>query len=133
MKEIMAVIRPERWRNVKAQLVAAGVPGFTNFRVQGRGRERGLRYLPRAGAEECVIGFLPKRMVSMIVQDSAVDEVVRSILAAANTGSVGDGKVFVLPAEEAIRVRTGSRGLAAMNPEPPSGSVREEDPDATPR
>ena len=108
LKEVIAVIRPERYHETKRQVEPLRLPGCTQQRVLGRGHARGLRYLPRRGA---VLGmgvrYLPKRMLSWIVEDTQVDPLVRALIDANQTGQLGDGKIFVLPIEEAVRIRTG--------------------------
>lgn len=125
MKEVLAIIRPERWTATKAALGRLGLPAFTHRRVLGRGRARGLRYMPRAGAApRTAVAWLPKRMIFWVVEDHAVTSIVQALVEANQTGHLGDGKVFVLPLEEAMRVRTGQRGEAALRPHAVSGTVR---------
>ncbi len=113
LKEVIAIIRPERWAHTKAEL--RRLPAFTQQRVLGCGRTRGLRYLPRQGASlQAGIRYLPKRMVSWIVEDTQVEPLVQAIIDANRTGHIGDGKIFVLPIGDAVRIRTGERGLDAI-------------------
>ena len=115
LKEVLAIIRPERWAQTKAQLQRLRLPAFTQQRVLGRGRGRGLRYLPRHGASrQTGIRYLPKRMVSWIVEEDQVEPLIQAILEVNQTGQMGDGKIFVLPIGEAIRIRTGERGREAI-------------------
>lgn len=107
MKEIMAVIRPERIGAVKAALAAAGVPAIRHRRVLGRGRQGGLKYLSKAH-DRAAMKFLPKRLVSVVVADADVEPAVKAILSAARTGSIGDGVVWLLPVERAVSIRTGA-------------------------
>ena len=110
LKEVVAIIRPQRWTQTKLLVQQLGIMAFTHARVLGRGRERGLRYMPRQGAAHGVgVRYLPKRMISWIVPDDQVDALVQAIKEANRTGQVGDGKIFVLPVEEAVRLRTGER------------------------
>ena len=115
MKEIVAILRPERWTETKARLQGLRVPAFTQQRVLGRGRARGLRYLPRQGATRHLgIQYLPKRMVSWIVEDAQVESLIQAIMEVNRTGRIGDGKIFVLPIDDVLRIRTGERGLEAI-------------------
>ena len=115
MKEVIAILRPERWTETKARLQRLRVPAFTQQCVLGRGRARGLRYLPRQGAARHVgIRYLPKRMVSWIVEDVQVAPLIQAIMEVNRTGRIGDGKIFVLPIGDALRIRTGERGLEAI-------------------
>ena len=124
LKEVVAVIRPERWAETKARLQRLHLPAFTQQRVLGRGRERGLRYLPRQGAAAVGVRYLPKRMVSWMVEESKVEQLVQALIEVNQTGQVGDGKIFVLPLDEALRIRTGDRGREALQPEHPYESVQ---------
>ncbi|MGQ0644750.1 MAG: P-II family nitrogen regulator [Elusimicrobiota bacterium] len=116
LKEIIAVVRPEKWRATQTAIFAAGVTGASQNRILGRGRQAGLRYLSRirTGDGPVTMGYLPKRMVSCIVREEQVSAVVEGILQANRTGNHGDGKVFVCPVEESVRVRTGERGAASV-------------------
>ena len=120
MKEVIAVIRPERHHETKQRVQRLRLPAFTQHRVLGRGHARGLRYLPRQGAAPGTgVRYLPKRMMSWIVEDAQVDPLIRALLDANQTGRLGDGKIFVLPIEEAVRIRTGERGVEALQtPQP---------------
>ena len=115
MKEIIAIIRPERWPQTKMKVHQLRLPAFTQQRVLGRGRERGLRYLPRQGAlGGRGVRYLPKRMVSWVVEETKVASLVEAIMEVNQTGRVGDGKIFILPVDEAIRLRTSDRGKEAL-------------------
>ncbi len=119
MKEVVAIIRPQRWSHTKLRIQRLRVQAFTVSRVLGRGRERGLRYLPRKGAASGMgVRYLPKRMISWIVEEAHVEPLVRAIIEANQTGQLGDGKIFVLPVEETVRIRTDERGLEALRAEP---------------
>lgn len=131
MKEVMAFVRPERWVATRSALVRAGFPALTGRRVLGRGRSRGLRYLPRQGGESgLAIGWLPKRMLTLVVEDARVPAAVEALLGVNRTGQPGDGRIFVLPVEDAIRLRTGERGGAALGVAPLGGSVGAPEGDA---
>ena len=112
MKKIEAVIKPFKLDDVKEALTELGVVGMTVTEVRGFGRQKGHTELYRGS--EYTIDFLPKVKVEVVVPDDMVDKVVSVICAAAKTGSIGDGKVFVLPMGEAIRIRTGEKGEAAI-------------------
>ena len=112
MKKIEAVIKPFKLDDVKEALNELGVVGMTVTEVRGFGRQKGHTELYRGA--EYVVDFLPKIKLEIAVTDDMVDKVVEAIVSAANTGRIGDGKIFVLPMEEAIRIRTGERGSEAV-------------------
>jgi len=112
MKKIEAIIKPFKLDDVKEALTQLGVVGMTVTEVRGFGRQKGHTELYRGS--EYTIDFLPKVKIEVIVSDHLADKVVSTIVAAARTGSIGDGKVFVLPLEESIRIRTGETGEAAV-------------------
>ena len=112
MKYIVAVIQPHRLDAVRVALSEMGVQGMTVTEVRGFGRQKGHTELYRGS--EYTIDFLPKVKIEVAVSDDLVDKVVSVISTAARTGSIGDGKVFVLPLGEAIRIRTGETGEAAI-------------------
>ena len=112
MKQITAVVKPFKLEEVREALADCGVTGLTVTEVKGFGRQKGHTELYRGS--EYTIDFLPKVKVELVVADSVVSKVVETIIAAAKTGSIGDGKVFVLPVEEAVRIRTGERGEDAI-------------------
>ena len=115
MKEVVAIIRPEKWRATEEAVAALGAEQIAQRRVLGRGRQRGLRYLrPSGGSEEGTMQFLPKRLAEWLVPDERVNPVVEAILRLNQTGNYGDGKVFVTPLEECIRIRTGEKGAEAI-------------------
>jgi len=117
-KEIVTIIRPHQWQATKRRLQRLRLPAFTQQRVVGRGRERGLRYLPRANAAaRTAVRYLPKRLISLIVEERQVAMVVQALLEVNRTGSIGDGAIFVMPIERVIRIRTGESGLEALRPE----------------
>jgi nitrogen regulatory protein P-II 1 len=112
MKKIEAVIKPFKLDEVKEALSRVGIEGLTVSEVKGFGRQKGHTELYRGA--EYVVDFLPKMKLEIVITDDAVDAVVEAIVGAANTGKIGDGKIFVLPLEEAIRIRTGERGEQAV-------------------
>ena len=112
MKKIEAVIKPFKLDDVKEALNELGVVGMTVTEVRGFGRQKGHTELYRGS--EYTIDFLPKVKVEVVVPDHLVDKVVSVICQSAKTGSIGDGKVFVLPMGEAVRIRTGETGEAAI-------------------
>lgn len=112
MKLIIAIIKPFKLDEVRVALSAIGVQGLTVTEVKGFGRQKGHTELYR-GAEYAV-DFLPKLRVEAAVSDHLVDQVVEVIEQAAHTGKIGDGKIFTLPLEQAIRIRTGENGEAAL-------------------
>lgn len=112
MKLIMAVIKPFKLDEVRQALTSLGVEGLTVSEVKGYGRQKGQTEIYR-GAEYQVF-FLPKVKVEAVVDDAAADAAVEAIRTAAGTGKIGDGKIFVLPVEGALRIRTGETGMAAL-------------------
>jgi nitrogen regulatory protein P-II 1 len=112
MKKIEAVIRPFRLDDVREALAEIGVKGMTITEVKGYGRQKGHTEVYRGS--EYQIDFLPKIKLEVVVSDGMVDKVVDTILKAAKTGQVGDGKIFVAPVEDVVRVRTGESGEAAL-------------------
>jgi len=114
MKLITAVIRPAKLDAVKTALVEAGIVGMTLSEVRGFGRQKGQ--VERYRGSEFTVEFLPKVRLDVVVDDSQIEVALGLIEAAARTGEIGDGKVFVMPIETAVRVRTGERGEAALSP-----------------
>jgi nitrogen regulatory protein PII len=112
MKLVIAVVKPHVLDDVTEALREAGVPGVTSVEAQGFGRQRGHTELYRGA--EYQVDFVPKVQVEVAVDDDRVDEVVDVILKNARTGKIGDGKVFVLPLEQAHRIRTGETGPDAL-------------------
>ena len=112
MKKVEAVIKPFKLDDVKEALTQLGVFGMTVTEVRGFGRQKGHTELYRGS--EYTIDFLPKVKIEVVVPNELVDKVVSAIATAAKTGSIGDGKVFVLPLGEAIRIRTGEKGESAI-------------------
>jgi nitrogen regulatory protein P-II 1 len=112
MKKIEAIIKPFKLDDVKEALTEIGVIGMTVTEVRGFGRQKGHTELYRGS--EYTVDFLPKVRIEVVVPDHLVDKVVTTIAGSAKTGSIGDGKVFVLPIDEATRIRTGETGEAAI-------------------
>jgi nitrogen regulatory protein P-II 1 len=112
MKKIEAIIKPFKLDEVKSRLREIGVSGMTVCEVKGFGRTGGKTEVYRGSAY--VVDFVPKTRVEVVVKDSLVAEVVEAITAASRTGKIGDGKIFVTPIEEAVRIRTGERGEDAV-------------------
>jgi nitrogen regulatory protein P-II 1 len=105
MKMIKAIIKPERFEIVKKALEEKGVTGMTVTEVQGRGEQKGITLEYRG--KPMVVDMLPKIQIEIVIRDKEIDEVITTIIGAAKTGQIGDGKIFVLPVDTAIRVRTG--------------------------
>jgi nitrogen regulatory protein P-II 2 len=112
MKIVMAIIKPFKLDEVRDALTALGVHGMTVTEVKGYGRQKGHTEIYR-GAEYAV-SFLPKLKVEVAVAPELVDQVIEAITAAARTGQIGDGKIFVTSVEQAVRIRTGERDLDAL-------------------
>jgi nitrogen regulatory protein PII 2 len=105
IKEIIAIIRPGKWTETLVKLEEVGVIGVTRQRVYGRGKQRGLRYGNEDPTEKG-ISFLPKWMVTLVVENTKMDAVIEIILQTNRTGEIGDGKVFVCPVLDSVRIRT---------------------------
>ncbi len=112
MKKIEAIIKPFKLDEVKNALAEIGIQGLTISEVKGFGRQKGHTELYRGA--EYTIDFLPKVKIEIVVADSKSDQVVETIQAAAKTGRIGDGKIFIVPCEDAVRIRTGERGEEAI-------------------
>ena len=112
MKKIEAIIRPENLESIRVSLEEKGIVSMTVLEVQGRGRQKGVCLQWRAG-EYCV-EFLPKLRLDMIVPDEKVETAIEAITSVARTGKNGDGKIFVYPVEDVVRVSTGERGKGAI-------------------
>lgn len=125
MKEIVAILRIDAMNRTKAALVEAGVSSFFARKVLGRGKGRvdfRVAFAAEAGREEAIAHLkddgpllLPKRLLSLVVPDDKVERTVQAIIAVNRTGHPGDGRVFVLPVAETVRIRTGERGDAALH------------------
>ncbi len=112
MKKIEAIIKPFKLDDVKEGLNEIGIRGMTISEVKGHGRQKGHKEIYRGA--EYVVDFIPKIKIELIVNADIVDQVVEKIRSSANTGKIGDGKIFVLPVEDVIRVRTGEHGKDAI-------------------
>jgi nitrogen regulatory protein P-II 1 len=112
MKKIQAIIKPFKLDEAKQALADLDVVGMTVSEVKGFGRQKGHSELYRGA--EYVVDFLPKVQLEVVVPDDLVEKVTMALTEAAHTGSIGDGKIFVVPVEEAVRIRTGERGDAAL-------------------
>ncbi len=112
MKLVVALIKPFKLDEVKSALQEAGVQGLTVSEVKGFGRQKGHTELYRGA--EYVVDFLPKIKLEILVKEEEVQKVIETLQKSAKTGRIGDGKIFVLPVEEIIRIRTGESGPAAI-------------------
>lgn len=112
MKKVEAIIKPFKLDEVKEALAKAGVEGMTVTEVKGFGRQKGHTELYRGA--EYVVEFLPKVKLEILVDDDRAAVVAKAIEEAARSGQIGDGKIFILPVEEALRIRTGERGASAL-------------------
>jgi len=113
MKKIEAIIRPEKLNDVKDALEGAGFVGLNVVHVTGRGAQKGIVHGGRGG-ETYTVDMLPKLKIEVVVKDADANKAVDLISNAARTGNIGDGKIFIIPVEDAIRVRTGERGDVAV-------------------
>jgi nitrogen regulatory protein P-II 1 len=112
MKKIEAIIRDTKLDEVKQAINKLGATGMTVTEVKGCGRQRGHRELYRS--TEFIVDLLPKVKIEIVAKDEDVEKLVNAILESARTGAIGDGKIFILPVEEAIRIRTGEKGENAL-------------------
>jgi nitrogen regulatory protein P-II 2 len=112
MKLVSAIVKPFKLDDIREALSDIGVQGITVTEVKGFGRQKGHTELYRGA--EYVVDFLPKVKIDVAVADNIVDQVIESIIKAANTGKIGDGKIFVTPLEQAVRIRTGETGDDAV-------------------
>jgi len=112
MKKIEAIIKPFKLEEVKDALAAIGVEGMTISEVKGFGRQKGHTEIYRGS--EYTVDFLPKLKMEIVLPDDKIDATVNTIIAAARTGKIGDGKIFVLPLEQVIRIRTEEKGDHAI-------------------
>ena len=112
MKKIEAIIKPFKLDDVKDALGSVGVHGMTVTEVNGFGRQKGHKEIYRGA--EYLVDFLPKIKIEMVVPSELVEQVIEKVIAAARTGSIGDGKIFILPVETVVRIRTGERDWDAL-------------------
>ncbi|MDP2936349.1 MAG: P-II family nitrogen regulator [Dehalococcoidia bacterium] len=113
MKKIEAIIRPEMLESVKEALAAEGFVGLNIANVVGRGIQKGITHVGRAG-EKHTVDMLPKTKLEVVVKDADVERAIRVISGAARTNRIGDGKIFVIPIEDVVRIRTSERGEIAI-------------------
>lgn len=113
MNKLEAIIRPEKLDDVKKALTAGGFSGMNIVHVTGRGVQRGIVHQGRGG-ETYTVDMLPKVKVEIVISDADTEKAIKLICDAARTGNIGDGKIFVMPVSDSIRVRTGERGDAAV-------------------
>jgi nitrogen regulatory protein PII len=112
MKKIEAIVKPFKLDDVKEALNEIGIQGMTISEVKGYGRQKGHKEIYRGA--EYVVDFIPKVKIEIVADDERAEEIVDKIQVAANTGKIGDGKIFVIPVDTAVRVRTGERGKDAI-------------------
>ena len=112
MKKVEAIIRPFKLDEVKIALVNAGIVGMTVSEVRGFGRQKGQT--ERYRGSEYTVEFLQKLKIEVVIEDNQVDFVVDKIIAAARTGEIGDGKIFISPVEQVVRIRTGEKNMEAI-------------------
>jgi nitrogen regulatory protein P-II 1 len=112
MKRIQAIIKPFKLNEVKDALHEIGVVGMTVSEVKGFGRQKGHTEIYRGS--EYTVDFLPKSMIELVLADTQVDAAVKAIISAAKTGKIGDGKIFISPVDDAVRIRTGERADSAL-------------------
>ena len=112
MKKIEAIIKPFKLEDVKDALTNIKIEGMTVSEVKGFGRQKGHKEIYRGA--EYVVDFLPKVKIEVVAEAGNVDQIVAAIQQSAQTGKIGDGKIFVLPVEEAVRIRTGEKGREAL-------------------
>ena len=112
MTRVECIIRPERFEDVNAALADLGIVGMTTSEVRGCGRQRG--YIERYRGMEYQVRLLPKMKLELVVPDAQVEDVIQAIREAGRTGEVGDGKIFLSRIDDAVRIRTGERGEAAL-------------------
>jgi nitrogen regulatory protein P-II 1 len=113
VKKIEAIVRPEKLDEIKEALAGQGFLGLNIVHVTGRGVQKGIVHVGRGG-ESYTVDMLPKVKLEVVVHDDATERAVQTIMKAAWTGNIGDGKIFVLPVEDAVRVRTGERGEVVL-------------------
>ena len=112
MKKVECIIRPFKLDEVREALMEVGVQGMTVSEVRGFGRQRGHKEIYRGS--EYTIEFVPKLKLEIVVNEDIVEEVIETVLKVASTGKIGDGKIFITPVDEVVRIRTGERGVTAI-------------------
>lgn len=112
MKKIVAIVRPSKFEAVKKALIEVGCTGMTIKEVKGHGRQIGIT--ERYRGSDYRVDILPKTEIDTVVNNDSVDKVIETIVNAARTGTIGDGKIFISPVEDVIRIRTGERGKDAI-------------------
>jgi nitrogen regulatory protein P-II 1 len=112
MKKIVAIVRPNKFEVVKKALIEAGCTGMTIKEVKGHGRQMGIT--ERYRGSDYRVDLLPKTEINLVVKEESVDNVIQTIINAARTGTIGDGKIFVSPVDEVVRIRTGEKGREAI-------------------
>lgn len=112
MKKIEAILRPEKLSKVKEALENLGYPGMSLTRIEGHGRQKGK--VEQFRGREFKVEFLPKIKIEIAVRDQDVEHITRTIIEAAKTGEIGDGKIFISPLENTVRIRTGEQGEQAL-------------------
>ncbi|MDL1973907.1 MAG: P-II family nitrogen regulator [Deltaproteobacteria bacterium] len=112
MKKVETIIKPFKLEDIKEGLSSLGIQGMTISEVKGFGRQKGHSEIYRGA--EYTVDFVPKVKVEIVVEDDMVEKAIDAILSHARTGKIGDGKIFVLPVEEAVRIRTGEKGKDAI-------------------
>ena len=112
MKLISAIVKPFKLDDVRAALSEIGIAGLTVYEVKGFGRQKGHTELYRGA--EYVVDYIPKTKIEIAVEDDQVDAVIEAIIESARTGKIGDGKIFIMPLENAVRVRTSESGASAL-------------------
>lgn len=112
MKSVVAIIRQEKYQDVKNALLAVGCEGMNVSEVKGRGSQRGIKESYR-GSSYC-IDLIPKTRIEIVVKDEGVDMIVNTIKESAYTGNIGDGKIFIYPMDNVVRIRTGEEGDSAV-------------------
>ena len=115
MKEVIAIVRPGKAKLTKQKLAEKGFPAYTEDRVSGRGKQKGLQYSGDSGSDgKGGISFLPKRMLTLFVGDGDLESLLGILIEANKTGEMGDGKIFVAPVADAVRIRTDERKESAL-------------------
>lgn len=112
MKKIEAIVRPEKIDTVRRALEKVGYSGLMISEIEGHGKQKGV--IQQWRGEKYKVELLPKIRIEIVVKDTEVERIVQTIIAAAKTGEIGDGKIFIYPAENVIRIRTGERGESAI-------------------